>query len=229
MNAEQTLIEYYARRVRQYERVYEKPERQEDLRNLRTLVADFFKGKRVLEVACGTGYWTEIISHEARSITALDVNQEVLAAARAKPIAPGKATFLRGDVYALPDLAGGFDAGLAGFWWSHIPKSRLRKFLTGFHRALEPGARVMFFDNAYVEGSSTALSRIDSDRNPVSPADAEGNTYQQRVLDDGSSYEVLKNFPTAEELRRTVDGLATEVEVTFLKYYWILSYVKNST
>jgi demethylmenaquinone methyltransferase/2-methoxy-6-polyprenyl-1,4-benzoquinol methylase len=73
----------------------------------------------------------------------------------------------------------------------------------------------VFLDNAYVEGSSTPLSR----------ADADGNTYQTRKLDDGSINEVLKNFPTESELRAAVEGLAADVRVDFLRYYWTLSYV----
>ena len=70
-------------------------------------------------------------------------------------------------------------------------------------------------DNAYVEGSST----------PISRTDGAGDTYQIRKLDDGSTHEVLKSFPTESELRAAVDGLAAEVQVEFLRYYWILSYV----
>ena len=73
----------------------------------------------------------------------------------------------------------------------------------------------MFIDNAYVEGSST----------PISRADEQGNTYQLRRLDDGSTHEVLKNFPTESELVLAVDGLAAKVRVEFLRYYWVLSYV----
>jgi demethylmenaquinone methyltransferase/2-methoxy-6-polyprenyl-1,4-benzoquinol methylase len=46
-----------------------------------------------------------------------------------------------------------------------------------------------------------------------------------RRLDDGSVHEVLKNFPTENELRHAIVGLATEVQVEFLQYFWILSYV----
>jgi demethylmenaquinone methyltransferase/2-methoxy-6-polyprenyl-1,4-benzoquinol methylase len=77
-----------------------------------------------------------------------------------------------------------------------------------------PGAQVVFIDNVYVEGSST----------PVSRTDAHGDTYQTRRLDDGSKHEVLKNFPTESALRAAVDGLATDMRVEFLQYYWILTY-----
>lgn len=114
MSAEADLIQYYAQRAHQYERVYHKPERQSDLHTLRELVASALAGKRVLEVACGTGYWTEIIAPRAASVVALDINEEVLAFARAKSIPVGKVTFLRGDAFALQHLPGGLDAALAG-------------------------------------------------------------------------------------------------------------------
>ncbi|PWU21563.1 MAG: class I SAM-dependent methyltransferase [Verrucomicrobia bacterium] len=219
------MAKYYAERAPYYERVYHKPERQSDLRRLRVWVAEAFAGKIILEIACGTGYWTELISHNAASVVALDFNEEVLAYARQKPCAPGKVTFMQGDAFALPHLPRIFDAALAGFWWSHIPKSRLRPFLKGLHDALQPGALVMFFDNAYVEGNSTKLvSRKDSDGNPLSHCDGDGNTYQERVLDDGSLHQIVKNFPEAEELRETLAGSASEIEIQFLTYYWVLTY-----
>ena len=208
---------YYARRAQEYERIYIKPERQEDLRILRTIVEKAFRGKHVLEIACGTGYWTEVLARSAASVTAVDINEEVLDIARKKLL---KATFRRADVYALPEFDGKFDAGLAAFWWSHIPKARLRSFLTDFHRAFTPGATIMFIDNIYVEGSSTPISRTDAD----------GNTYQIRKLDDGSTHEVLKNFPTDEELRDVLDGIVNQITVERLTYYWSLNYaIQGST
>ena len=69
-------------------------------------------------------------------------------------------------------------------------------------------------DNAYVEGSSTPISRQDSD----------GNTYQMRTLEDGSEHEVLKNYPSEAELRKSLSVHATDINVRFLKYYWIAEY-----
>ena len=42
---------------------------------------------------------------------------------------------------------GGFAAGFAGFWFSHVPRSRVGEFLRGFHAALSPGAKVVLLDN----------------------------------------------------------------------------------
>lgn len=209
------MEDYYAQRAREYERIYAKPERQGDLQQLRESIMECLAGRDVLEVACGTGYWTEVIARSARSVLALDLNEEVLELARMKSIPKEQVTFAQADAYALPELPQPFDACFAGFWWSHIPKARLRSFLLGLHEALTPDAKVMFIDNRYVEGSSTPISRRDDD----------GNTYQNRVIEDGRAYEVLKNFPAEEELRETLQGLADKVQIEFLPYYWKLIYV----
>lgn len=206
------LERYYARRASEYERVYDKPERQHELEWLRHRVPQLFRGRDVLEVACGTGYWTQFIAREARHVHACDINDAVLDIAREKPIAPGRATFTRGDAITLEGAPAGCDAAFAGFWWSHVKKSEIAKFVANLSAKLEPGALVAILDNNYAEGSST----------PISRRDAEGNTYQMRALANGEQYEVLKNFPTAEELREAVNPVAREAHLETLTYYWLL-------
>lgn len=205
---------YYARRAAEYETIYAKPERQADLARMRNDIPALFTGERVLEIACGTGYWTPLIAAQAESVLALDYNEETLAIARSKTSEKANVRFVRGDAYALPDWNEKFSAAYAGFWWSHIPLGRIDSFLAHLHSRLAPGARVAFMDNTYFEGSST----------PVSRRDADGNTYQSRRLADGSSHEVLKNFPTAIEMRERLGRFGTDVEFRSYEYYWVATY-----
>jgi len=85
------MLRYYARRAGEYERVYEIPAWQPGLAELRRRVA-MFTGRRVFEVACGTGYWTEILAGVAESVHATDLNAETLALARARPYPRGNVT-----------------------------------------------------------------------------------------------------------------------------------------
>lgn len=206
------LADYYAKRAPEYERIYQKPERQADLRALRAFVAETFSGRSVLEVACGTGYWTQAVARTARSVAATDINDEVLAIARAQQLT--NVAFHRCDAFDLP-IKGDFDAGLAVFWWSHLTRAQLREFLRAFHRKLKPGSVVVFIDNIYVEGSST----------PISRRDADGNTYQLRKLGDGSTTEVLKNFPTDADIHEALCGIAEQLVVERLPYYWRARYL----
>jgi demethylmenaquinone methyltransferase/2-methoxy-6-polyprenyl-1,4-benzoquinol methylase len=208
------LIEYYAKRAQEYERLYEKPERQADLAAIKKLCAEAMAGKHVLEIACGTGYWTQAAAQTARSIVATDINEEVLQIARSKSY-PCGVQVQSADAFILGSLPGQpFTAGMAMHWWSHLRQTEIPRFLAGFHQLFSPGARLLFMDNRFVAGSNT----------PISRTDAAGNTYQLRRLADGTGHEVLKNFPSASEVQHFLGEAADEVCWTELPYYWILTY-----
>ena len=125
------LMRYYARRTWQYERIYHKPERLVDLAELRVQLPLLLRRRDVLELACGTGYWTQFVALEARTVQALDINEETLAIARSKNYPRRNVSFQQGDAYR-PDVTGKFDSGLAAFWFSHVSKHRIDEFLQGF-------------------------------------------------------------------------------------------------
>jgi 2-polyprenyl-3-methyl-5-hydroxy-6-metoxy-1,4-benzoquinol methylase len=208
--ASSELVDYYRRRAAEYEAIYAKPERQPDLGLLKQKIPARLRGARVLEIACGTGYWTQLIAGVAASVTATDLAEEPMQIARSKTY-DAMPQFNIADAYALPASLGRFDAALAVFWWSHVPHQRIAEFLGSLHARLEPGARVVLMDNRYVEGSST----------PISEIDGEGNAYQMRRLGDGAQVRVLKNFPTEAELR---ESLPRSLELEQLGYYWLAEY-----
>lgn len=212
MTAEVYLVDYYARRAQEYEAVYAKPERQTDLAALRARLPELLAGRHVYEVACGTGYWTQYVAPAAASVFATDYNEEVLALARAKPLPAGRVTFARGDAFAPPPTPVACDGALAAFWWSHVRRgAEMESFLRAFFARLQPGARFLFLDNRFVAGSSTPLARTDAD----------GNTYQVRRLADGSTHEVLKNFPAEAELRAVLAPYAARLQWEASDYYWL--------
>ena len=206
------LEKYYSKRAAEYEQIYEKPERQRELAWLRGRVPEIYRGRTVLEVACGTGYWTQHIARTAKRVYAGDINETVLEIAREKPIPPGKVTFLKADAVTLEGIPPGCNAAFAGFWWSHVKKSGVEQFVANLAAKLEPGSVVGILDNSWAHGSST----------PISRTDAEGNTYQMRSLANGEKFEVLKNFPGREELAAAVRPVAREAHLEELIYYWLL-------
>lgn len=208
------LVAYYLARAGEYERIYGKPERQADLRRLEEWLPELVAGRRVLEVACGTGYWTAFVAARAAAVVAVDASEQVLAVARAKWLPPDRVAFHRADAFDLPDDLGRFDAAVACFWWSHLPTRERPRFYRSLHRRLEPGARVVLIDNLYVPGSST----------PIARTDAAGDTWQRRELAGGEGWEVLKNFPTEDLLRTEAAAFAAEAEYRALDYYWLFRY-----
>lgn len=214
-----SLLAYYTKRADEYEQIYQKPERQADLTVLRRYLQGALANHNVLELACGTGYWTAAYAPVARSVLATDLSPEVLAIAEQKAYPPGRVSFTRADAFDMTEIPGSFTALFAGFWWSHVPRQRLGGFLRQLHRRLDPGTRCVFCDNRYVRGSST----------PVYRHDREGNSYQLRRLQDGAEYEVLKNFPTIQEVESILHSeAAVDVRTNELTYYWCVSYLTGS-
>jgi SAM-dependent methyltransferase len=208
------LADYYERRAPDYDAVYAKPERQADLALLQRAIPPLLSDRQVLEVAAGTGYWTRFFAATARSVRATDYNPAPLAIAARRRYRRDNVQFERADAYALDQLTGEFDAAFVGFWWSHVLLADIDRFLQGLCARLAPGSPVVIVDNRYVEGSNHAITRTDGD----------GNTYQRRMLSDGSAHDVLKNFPTATELLDAGLRHGTAPEVSELEYYWLLTF-----
>ena len=77
---------------------------------------------------------------------------------------------------------------------------------------------MVLLDNRHVEGSGS----------PVTHRDADGNTFQTRMLENGSTHKVLKNFPSESELLELVGGLGGRAVFTTWQYYWALEYVVST-
>jgi ubiquinone/menaquinone biosynthesis C-methylase UbiE len=205
---------YYAARASEYDRVYQKPERQADLRQIEQWLPSRLSGAKVLEVACGTGYWTQFIAQVASTVVAIDSAQETIRIAQER-VDAANVLFRVGDAYALGGTSGSFDAAFAGFWFSHVPLERQREFLAGLNAALAPGALVVLLDNLFVQGSSSAIAE----------QDGIGNTYQDRKLESGSTHRVLKNFPTEVQLcALAAEGLGESPAYRRWQYYWAFEY-----
>ncbi|MEO0338013.1 MAG: class I SAM-dependent methyltransferase [Bacteroidota bacterium] len=210
-------IEYYQKRALEYDRVYQKPERQDDLTKLNSHLQKQFPNKRIIEIACGTGYWTERIAPNCTSILATDVNLEVLEIAQQRSYPENKVDFLQKDLRKLDIPTPPFDALFGGFIWSHIKREELVDFLSICLDQVGSNGEISFIDNQYVEGSSTPISRTDH----------HNNTYQIRKLSSGATYEILKNFPAKLELEAIAKQKNLSVEWVSFKYYWFAKFKKS--
>ena len=207
------LINYYKDRAAEYEKIYHKAERQTDLTDAALALQSIFSGKEILEIACGTGYWTEKLSVTAREILATDINETVIDIAKTKNYSPASVRFQTTDLYQLPHSSL-YESLFGGFIWSHIALRELPHFINVVNKLVHKDGTVVFMDNNYVEGSNL----------PITDRDEEGNTYQTRLLENGTSHKVLKNFPTEGFIRDLLKEKASRVEFISLQYYWILKY-----
>ena len=215
-NMNSDLISYYNNRAKEYEKIYSKPERQDDLLIASKILQQIFSGKDVFEIACGTGYWTEKIAATAKNILATDINDAVIEIAKAKAYPLKNAAFQNADIFDQKERSV-HESLFGGFIWSHIKIQELQQFTGIVNGLVEKGGTVVFMDNNYVEGSNL----------PITGEDEFGNTYQTRMLEDGTTHKVLKNFPTEQFIRQTLDEKSMEVDFISLQYYWILKYKRS--
>ncbi len=78
----QDLVSYFTESAKEYQDVYLNPDEQEDLLEATKIFQDLFAQKTVLEIACGTGYWTERIAKTATSILGTDINESMIEIAK---------------------------------------------------------------------------------------------------------------------------------------------------
>src|SRR5262245_41916698 len=175
------------------------------------MVADMqaaLRGRRVLEVACGTGHWTRFAAEAAVHVTAMDAAPRMLELARAKDCG---ATFVEGDAYRLADIPGEFNAGLAMQWFSHIPRTRIGEFLTGWHRRIGPGAPVFLAANQVMPYTST-FGKPGTD-----------DTFEERELGCKRCVSA-KNYFTAADLHAILAPYAADVVIHEGVRWWWLTY-----
>ncbi|MEP7143231.1 MAG: class I SAM-dependent methyltransferase, partial [Ferruginibacter sp.] len=151
------LIFYYKQRAKEYENIYLKPERQDDLKTATTILQETFIKKDIFEIGCGTGYWTEKIGKTASSILATDINETVVEIARKKDYKNAAVTFGIADFYSYEETKK-YEGLFGGFIWSHIPVQHLYKFLFKISKFVLPGGTVVFMDYNYEEGSNRPIT-----------------------------------------------------------------------
>jgi len=133
---------------------------------------------RTLDVACGTGFLTR---HLPGEVVGLDQSESMLDEARRQ--AP-KAEFVQGDALDLPFEDGSFGRVFTGHFYGHLEGADRERFLTEARR-LAP--ELVIVDSAL--------------REDVEPVER-----QERILNDGSRWEVYKRYFEPDALAEELGG-----------------------
>jgi 2-polyprenyl-3-methyl-5-hydroxy-6-metoxy-1,4-benzoquinol methylase len=134
----------------------------------------------VLELAAGTGWWTERLARHATTVTAVDAARETLEVNRRRTAHVGTVAYLQADLFDWVPPRAAFDVVFFGYWLSHLPDERLPDFWEMVATALRPGGRVFVVDSYHPQ-------RLAGD-------------VQHRTLNDGRRFTVIKRFWQADEL-----------------------------
>ena len=177
---------YYDRRAPEYDDWYEglgrfdgldRPHWDEEVRELEGLIATL-PAARTLDVACGTGFLTR---HLRGPVTALDQSESMLEIARARD---PEGVFVQGDALELPFADGSFDRLFTGHFYGHLEEADRSRFLREARRV------------------ARELVVADAAQRP----DREPEEWQERILEDGSRWQVYKRYFDAKALADELGG-----------------------
>lgn len=169
-------------------------------RELEAALADFAPRGRVLEIACGTGWWTKQLLKYASDVTALDSSPEMLALTAERVGGDPRVHYVEANVFAWkPDAS--YDVVFCANWLSHVPPTRFDEFWRVVREALVPEGRAFFIE----EGQDAWRHE--------EPLEESGVPLVRRTLGDGTSYRVVKIYWDVRELQRRLTDLGWDIDI----------------
>jgi len=186
-------------------------------RELAIAIQEYLAGRRVMEIAAGTGQWTRYLVRTARFVQASDVTERALSrlekvVRHAQEIPTGRFEVVRLDAYRPDEAPGEFDAALIVNFFQHIPRQQHDDFITRLHRRLPSGGRVLLAINHL---SPRSRARLFS--NPGDP-----NLWEPRQTFDGRPADIIDNVFSEPDLRELFGPYAREFNFFCgIGYYWI--------
>lgn len=172
----------------------------------RGLVAEMRPTGHVLEIACGTGLWTEALAATADTVTAIDAAPEVVDIARAR-VSAANVRFEVADVFSWhPDTR--FEVIFFSAWLSHVPMSRFDQFWQSLRGLLAENGRVLFIDEHVDERPKESYVR------------GQEEIVERRVR-DGSTFRLIKNFVDPEQLERRLHRLGWNCAIRRDESDWV--------
>lgn len=215
MTLKKTLVEYYSKRAKEYDDVYRHQDktRVKEQKVLAEYITQTFKGRFVLELACGTAFWTKYLLKSAKKVLATDYSLNMLKIASSRVSKSANIILLQADAYNPPFSFPKFNGAMANFWFSHIPKKRMKKFLTILHSRLNKHSVVLMVDDVYRKGRGGELVQK-----------AGQDTFKRRLLKSGERFDILKNYYSKSELEEIFSKYSKNLEVVYLTNFWIVKY-----
>lgn len=169
------------------------------------VLADFAATGDVLELAGGTGWWTERLATTARTLTVVDSSPETLAINRQRVGDADHVRYVVADIFEWePDRA--YDAVFFSFWFSHVPRERVDGFLDLVARC---APRLFLIDN-----------RADRTRRSKDPYVVEyRHDVHLRTVTGGGEYRVVKVMYEPDELERLLRERGWRADITGTRWF----------
>ena len=166
----------------------------------------------ILELAPGTGIWTERFLRTASSITAVDASPEMIAINQAR-VGRDRVSYLQADLFSWqPTIR--YDAVCFCFWLSHVPIEQLDIFLSSVAMALRPGGKVFFVDSHRATSDSPVEHELPEEHIQI----------ERRRLNDGREFNIVKNYYEPLSLAARFASSGFDIFVRETETYFLYGY-----
>ncbi|KJH72987.1 class I SAM-dependent methyltransferase [Aliterella atlantica] len=163
----------------------------------------------VLELACGTGIWTQELAKIGKRITAIDASLEMIEINHHKLNNP-HVEYKQLDLFSWkPDKQ--YDLVFFSFWLSHIPPTKVAEFLSKVYDSVLPGGKVLIIDS-YFEITSSAKDHLLQDKNEI---------YQKRKLNDEREFQIFKIYYQPDDLTNKLTQAGFQAEAKLTNTYFV--------
>jgi 2-polyprenyl-3-methyl-5-hydroxy-6-metoxy-1,4-benzoquinol methylase len=162
-----------------------------EVRTIESKLPPVVRGKKVLELAAGTGLWTTRLINSGARVVAVDSSPETLMINRDR-VRSSQVEYQIADIFSWCTSTT-FDVVFFSFWLSHVPSRYFDDFWKRVHKALKPNGQVFFIDEQKWTGCEDSQA---SSRGIV-----------RRKLNDGREFHIVKIFYEPAALYRKLRKL----------------------
>jgi ubiquinone/menaquinone biosynthesis C-methylase UbiE len=164
---------------------------------------------QVLELAGGTGIWSEQLLSHAGHLTVVDGSTEMLKLNAAR-LHSSSVTYVAANIFDWQPTDQ-YDAIFFGFWLSHVPPEKFDAFWELVRKSLKPGGRFFFIDSKLASSSMAANHQL---------PDKDSTTHIRR-LNDGRTFQIYKVFYDVDELAARLKQKGWYVDLRQTQNYFI--------
>lgn len=174
------------------------------------------KQAHILELASGTGIWTQELLKIGEKVTCVDASPEMIAINQAK-VQSERVDYIQADLFTWQSEQQ-YDMIFFSFWLSHVPSDQLQGFLKRVSTMLKPDGILFLVDSQATLNATASNQTMRTD-----------TTVHQRILNDGREFKIIKVFYEPNALQSELEAVNIVADVHLTKQFFIYAQGRKAT
>jgi len=197
-----SMLRYYDERAPEYEEAFvlgtgtasiPDPQIFREEAGLLGAVVERWAHGRLMDLACGTGYWLPHYAPQCSQITLFDQSEGMLDECRKKIAVhgiAGKCRLIHGDFFDHEFDSHSYDCALVGFFLSHLTEIQEHSLFSALRNMLGTAGRFLVLDSAWSPARTRHNVKVER---------------QQRRLNNGTPFDIYKRYCDRDDVLSWAD------------------------